>query len=34
MAKDSVDVLAKAISYLEEKGSYGLMLVDNMRAAK
>ena len=27
MAKDSVDVLAKAISYLEQKGSYGLKLV-------
>ena len=34
MAKDSVDVLAKAISYLEDKGSYGLRLVDNMRAAR
>lgn len=36
MAKDSVEVLARAITYLEEKGSYGAetTVVYNMRAAR
>jgi hypothetical protein len=34
MAKDSTDVLNRAIEYLNEQGSYGMYLVDNMRAAK
>ncbi len=36
MAKDSVDVLRKAIAYLEIKGSYAAEVVDieNMRAAR
>jgi len=34
MAKDSSGILKKAIQYLEEQGSYGVYLVDNMRAAQ
>lgn len=34
MAKDSVHILEKAQKYLECRGSYGLHLVDNMRAAQ
>ena len=34
MAKDSSEVLKRAIQYLEEQGSYGVYLVDNMRASK
>jgi hypothetical protein len=34
MAKDSVQVLQSAIGYLEQNGSYGAYLMDNMRAAR
>jgi len=34
MAKDSSDTLKKAIDYLDNQGSYGLYLIDNMRAAR
>jgi hypothetical protein len=34
LAKDSVEILKAAIYYLEERGSYGLTLISNMRAAK
>jgi uncharacterized Zn finger protein (UPF0148 family) len=34
LARDSIEVLQSAIVYLQSKGSYGLALVDNMRAAR
>ena len=34
MAGDSVKVLQSAIGYLEQNGSYGAYLIDNLRAAR